>query len=298
VLRPIVYGMPTEKSAPTVQYGIHKGFFRDEGISLSTKALYGGPAIASALNTGQLAFGHLGTPPAIVAHGQGARFRLVGSGVKQKAHLYLGVKAGVSEYQGLRGAKFGLLSMGSCDEWIARRILATHGVGHQEVRFVPIGERYDRITELFAEHAIDAALAIEPNMSVAEHAGVLRIWAAAYEEAYLPVFQWTVLAASDELIDSDPDLLRALLRAYVRSSCAARDGIDEYAAFVAENFSLPLAAARRSIDREMGHYAFDGRIDAEGLRKALELQVSLGAVQAPISMQAMVNEDFVPHATH
>jgi ABC-type nitrate/sulfonate/bicarbonate transport system substrate-binding protein len=290
--------MPTEKSAPTVQFGIHKGFFRDEGIALATKALYGGPAIASALNAGHLAFGHLGTPPAIVAHGQGARFRIVGSGVKQKAHLYFGVRAEVNEYQGLRGAKFGLLSMGSCDEWIAGRILAIHGIGRGELQFVPIGERYDRITELFAERAIDAALAIEPNMSIAEHAGMLRIWAAAYDEAYLPIFQWTVLAASDELIDSDPSLLRALLRAYVRSSCAARDSVDEYATFVSENFSIPLAAARRSIDREMGHYAFDGRIDADGLHKALELQMSLGAIKAPISIQEMVNEDFVPHAMH
>jgi len=297
-MREVIYGMPTQKSAPTVEFGIHKGFFRDEGIALSTRALYGGPAIANALNSGELAFGHLGTPPAIFAHGQGARFRLVGSGVKQKAHLYLGVGAELSGYQALRGAKFGLLSMGSCDEWIARRILSIHGLDPAEVQFVPIGERYDGISELFAERAIDAALAIEPNMSVAEHAGVLRIWAAAYEDSYLPTFQWTVLAASDELIKNDPQLLRALLRAYARSSCAARDDRAEYAAFVAENFDLPLQAARLSIDREMRHYAFDCRIDSAGLRKALELQTSLGAAKVPISIPTMVNEAFLPDAVH
>ena len=293
MVTPVVYGMPARTSAPTVEFGIKKGFFAEEGIALTTKAYYGGPAIASALSSGDLHFGHLGTPPAIVALGEGARFWLVGSGVKQKPHLYLGVRPEIEHYSALRGARFGLLSMGSCDEWIARRILAVHGVSDAEVQFVPIGSRYDRIADLFFEGSIDAALAIEPNMSVAEEAGALKIWAAAYEPPYLPIFQWTVLATSNYLMNREPGLLRALLRAYVRSSKAARDNVEEYVAFVAELFAVAPTVARNSVEREIRHYAFDARIDFAGLRKALELQRTMGALKIDLSAGDIVTEQFL-----
>ena len=295
-MREVVYGMPTDKSAPMVEFGIARGFFAEEGIRLSTRALYGGPAIAKALNEGNLDFGHLGTPPAIVAHGQGARFRLVASGVKKKAHLYLGAHPRLKDFPDLRDAKLGLLSLGSCDEWIARRMLSLNGLDpDRDVTFLPIGADYDRIAELFAEERIDAALAIEPNMALGEAAGVLKIWAAAYDEPYLPVFQWTVLAASDRLIEKDPDLLRALLRAYVRSSNAARDHAEEFIAFVAARFALPPAVARSSIEREMKHYEFEGAMDMKGLDKAIEVQGSLGAVRRPVSAGELADLRFLPH---
>jgi NitT/TauT family transport system substrate-binding protein len=295
-MREVVYGMPTEKSAPTVQFGIARGFFAEEGIRLKTRALYGGPAIAKALNEGSLDFGHLGTPPAIVAHGKGARFRLVASGVKKKAHLYLGVRPEFKNYRELHGCRLGLLSLGSCDEWIARRMLSLNGLDpDRDITFVPIAEEYDRIGELFADRRIDAALAIEPNMALGEAAGALKIWAAAYDEPYLPVFQWTVLAASDRLIKDDPQLLQALLRAYVRSSHAARDHAEEFIAFVAERFALPPSVARCSLSREMGHYELDGRMDLAGLAKAIEVQGSLNAVQRPVSPDALTDLRFLAH---
>ena len=294
-MREVVYGMPTDKSAPTVEFGVARGFFAEEGIRLTTKPLYGGPAIAQALNDGSLDFGHLGTPPAIVAHGENARFRLVASGVKKKPHLYLGVRPDWRGFEQLRGAKLALLSLGSCDEWIARRMLSLNGLDpDRDVTFVPIGEEYDRIGELFAARRIDAALAIEPNMTLGEAAGVLKIWAAAYDERYLPVFQWTVLAASDRLINDDPQLLRALLRAYVRASRAARDDADEFGRFLAERFRLPLRVAQTSIAREMSHYELDGRIDLPGLAKAIEVQASLRALPRRVSAEDLTDLRFLP----
>jgi NitT/TauT family transport system substrate-binding protein len=294
-MREVVYGMPTKNSAPTVEFGVARGFFADEGIRLTTRAFYGGPAIAEALNEGGLEFGHLGTPPAIMAHGRGATFRLVASGVKKKPHLYLGARPDLDGFPGLRGARLGLLSFGSCDEWIARRMLAVNGLdADRDVRFVPIGEDYDRIADLFAERRVDAALAIEPNMALGEAAGVLEILAAAYDAPFLPVFQWTVLAASDRLIKEDPELVRALLRAYVRSSRAARDYPGEFVSFVAERLRLPLEIARRSIRREMKHYEVNGAIDMPGLRKAIEVQSSLNAQARSVSADRLTDLRFLP----
>jgi NitT/TauT family transport system substrate-binding protein len=295
MLNRVIYGMPTGRSAPSVQFGMARGCFRDEGIELSVRAFYGGPALAAALQSGELAFGHLGTPPALVALSQGARFRVVGSGIKKKAHLYLGLRADLESVAALRGRKIGLLSMGSCDEWIAARMLQCHGLrAGADVELVALHERYERVVELIAERRIDGALAIEPSMSVGEAKGLLRIWAAAYDEPYLPIFQWTVLAASEPLVAERPELLRALLRGYIRSSQAVRDNPEEYAAFIAELFGLPPAAARRSVHREHCHYEFDGRVDRVGLERAIELQSSLDALARPVTIEDFLDTRYLP----
>jgi NitT/TauT family transport system substrate-binding protein len=295
VRKKLEYGMPTDKSAPSVQFGIARGYFRDEGIDLSVRAVYGGPALAAAYSSGELAFGHLGTPPALVALSRGARFRIVGSAIKKRVHLYLGLHSSIGEVGGLRGGRIGLLSMGSCDEWVGRSMLQAHGLeAGKDVHFVPIGAEYARVVDLIAERRIDAALAIEPNMSAGEERGVLRIRAAAYDEPYLPVFQWTVLVASDELAGKDPGLVRALLRAYARSAHAASRDVEEYISFVAEIFDLPPSVARRSVLREVGHYELDCRLDGPGLDKAIALQTSLDALARPITVNEVVDSRYLP----
>ena len=202
--RKVVYGMPTERSAPSVQYGVAKGFFRDEGIDLFAQAFHGGPAIAAALDCGELEFAHLGTPPALVARSRGARFRAVGSAIKRRLHLYFGIRSNIAQVEDLRGGRLGLLSMGSCDEWVGRRMLQDHGLqAGADVELVPVFQGYENIVGLIAARDIDGAIAIEPSMSLGEEEGVLKIWAAAFDEPYLPVFQWNVLAASDRLIGAD-----------------------------------------------------------------------------------------------
>jgi ABC-type nitrate/sulfonate/bicarbonate transport system substrate-binding protein len=107
------------------------------------------------------------------------------------------------------------------------------------------------------------------------------------------VFQWTVLAASDRLIRNNPQLLRALIRACVRSSRAARDDADQFVHFVAERFGVPLGVARASLGRESSHYEFDGRMDMAGLSKAIEVQSSLHA-QRSVLPEDLTDLRFLP----
>ena len=42
------YGIPTDKEALQLRLGIARGFFREEGIVLALKVIFGGPEIARA----------------------------------------------------------------------------------------------------------------------------------------------------------------------------------------------------------------------------------------------------------
>ena len=130
MVRKLSYGVPTDKCAITVRLGIEKGFFSDEGIDLDVQVVYGGPPLAAAYDSGQLQMGEIGSPPGVKAISEGARFRVVGGGLRRKAHMYFGFTKDipVGNWNALAGKRVGLLSRGSCPEWFLRGILKSNGM--------------------------------------------------------------------------------------------------------------------------------------------------------------------------
>ena len=88
-LRKLEYGTPTDTTGTSVQLGIEKGFFEEEGLDLSIKVIFGGPELAAAYDSGEILVGEIGSPPAINAIASGKRFRIVGSGCRRQAQMYL-----------------------------------------------------------------------------------------------------------------------------------------------------------------------------------------------------------------
>ena len=90
--------------------GIEKGFFREQGIELDLRVVLGGPEIAAELDAGRLRVGELGTPPGLTAIAKGARFKVVGSGVRRGAVQYFVARPALSAWRDLDGARLGVLS--------------------------------------------------------------------------------------------------------------------------------------------------------------------------------------------
>lgn len=287
-LRKVEYGTPTDKCAITVQLGIRKGIFEAEGLDLSVRTVFGGPQIAEAYDSGALEIGEMGSPPAANAIAAGKAFKIVGSGVRRKAHMFFAVKKGIKSYEELKGKKIGMLGIGSCPDWIMQKILRKEGVDPQLVEFVPLLDEYPRVVDIVAEGRVDACLAIEPNISIGEHRGILDYWVPAFDEQYLPRYQWIVHIARNELIARDPELVRSVLRGCQRSAHYAAEHINELAQIGAELYGTTEEVMRSAIDRELPHFHLDGRVDMEGLQKSVDLQFELGGI--PKKMKA---EDFV-----
>jgi ABC-type nitrate/sulfonate/bicarbonate transport system substrate-binding protein len=62
-MRAIQYGIPTDKEAIQLRLGVARGLFRDEGLDLSLKVIFGGPEIAAAYDSGALRSANSGPPP-------------------------------------------------------------------------------------------------------------------------------------------------------------------------------------------------------------------------------------------
>lgn len=295
ILRKIEYGAPTDKSADTVRLGIEKGIFEEEGLDLSVKVVFGGPQIAAAYESGELQIGEIGSPPGIDAIAAGMRFKIIASGCRQRAHMFFGVRKGIGSFEELKGKRLGLLGIGSCPDWIARKILMRHGLEpDKDVTFVPLLDQYPRIIEIMEEGGIDACMAMEPNLSVGEEKGLLDVWAAGFDEPYLPHYQWEVRVARNDLIESDPELVATVMRGCRRSAHYAARHVDEYGAFAARQFGISEQAARRSLARELPHFHLDCQIDMSGLQVAVDMQQELGGIDRPMRAEDFVDLRFQP----
>ena len=148
--------------------------------------------------------GEFGSTPAINALATGKRFKIVGGGCRQWAHLYFCAAKEINSYDSLKGKRVGALGVGSCSDWIARQIVVQNGLApDRDIEFVPLLKYYPRVVELVAAGALDACMIAEPNVSIGEERGMLDFWAAGYEAPYLPNYQWIVRVARDALIDRE-----------------------------------------------------------------------------------------------
>ena len=294
-LKKVAYGSPVDKGANTVKLGIEKGIFEKEGLDVAVEVVFGGPEIAAAYDSGALVMGEIGSPPAINAIAAGMNFRIVGSGTRQKAHMYFCVGKGISSYEGLRGKRLGLLGFGSCPDWFARKIMAHHGLdAEKDVEIVPLLDKYPQMLAMMETGELDACLSAEPSTSIGEAKGLYDIWAAGYEEPYLPHFQWVVRVANGDFIEREPDTVAAMLRACRRSVHYAAAHVDEWVGLMVRHYGFDADAARRSVDRELPHYERDCQIDLSGLQRAVDMQYELKGIDRPRKAEELVDLRFQP----
>ena len=290
----IEYGVPTDRCGLQLRLGIEKGFFRKEGIDLSVRIVFGGPEIAAEFDSGRLKIGELGTPPGLTALAKGARFRIVGSGVRRGAVQYFVAKPRLTAWKDLVGCNLGVLSRGSCSDWYLREVLAHHVIDSEaDVTIVSLGTRYPRILDLLANGELDGAILSEPHVTMGEQSGLFNVWLGLNSLDYIPRMQWTIAVANNDFLAKEPNLVRALLRGCRSCYHYAADNRDEWAAFGAHHFGITQEVMAKSIGRELQDLHFDCEIDAKGIEAAIALQRKLGAVTQPIRLTDILATEFV-----
>lgn len=289
------YGIPTDTAALQLRLGIARGFFREEGIDLSLRTIFGGPEIARAYDAGVLKIGELGTPPATTAIGRGARFKLVASGVKRSTLQYLVAAPAIRDWSDFRGKTLAALTIGSCSYWFLRQVLQHHGLDPDaDLKIVGLGERYPRVIDLFRCGELAGAMLSEPNVSMGEASGAFHVMLALTDPAFCPDMQWSVVVAGPGTLADEPELVRAVLRGCQKSYHYAAAHRGEWIAFGADYFGMARETMASSIEREIGGLHFDGAIDMRGLQQAIDLQLRLGAIKQPMRARDLVDLRFLP----
>ena len=296
-MRKLIYGTPTHKSGIAIRMGVEQGFFRDIEIDLDVRTIFGGPSLAAAYDTGVFEFGQIGSPPAVNAIAKGAKFRIVGGGLRRKLHSYLAVRPEIEEFEDLRGTRIGILSHGSCAEWFLRAMLYHRGLDPDyDVEIVELKDSYPEVISMSEDRRIDGGLIIEPILSEAETRGVLKKLRAMYEENYLPEAQWIVRVARDDFARDEPDLLKELLNVCRKSAHFAAANVDLWCDYVVRVYGVDEESAARAAEREFPHYHLDGGVSRPGVEAIIQLQRELGTVGHDLSADDVMDLSYLSTA--
>jgi NitT/TauT family transport system substrate-binding protein len=292
---PLEYGIPQDKGATHLRFGISKGFFRAEGIDLSLRVVFGGPEIAAMYSSGGLKIGEMGTPPASTALAGGAAFKIVASGVRRRALQYFVVAPAIDDWRDLGGVSVGVLSKGSCSYWFARLVLQSHGIDpDKDLTILGLGERYPDIVDLFRQGELQAAVLSEPTLSIGEYKGAFRLLKALNEPEFCPTMQWSVTVANLDFIAAEPELVSAVLRGCRNSYRYALNNLDEFVRYGADYYGIDEATMWRSVRREATDLHADCEVDMAGLELAISLQQRLGAFERRLSANEIVDLRYLP----
>ncbi|WP_372722254.1 ABC transporter substrate-binding protein [Immundisolibacter sp.] len=270
---------------------LEQGFFADEGIDLSIRVVAGGDALAKAMGRGEIDLGRMGTPPFLQAVGNGSfpDGRIVASSVIGNLdHFLLVVRPEITDLAQLRGCTVGVLSRGSCDGHLMRMLLTRAGLDpDRDVRYHELWSRYETVDGM-ASGGLSAQLMVEPLVAQGEAAGVLRVVDAA--SIAEPHFQWGLLVARAAFVEQQPDLLRRLLRAYLRGVRHCQAHPEALRALLLKQApAYDPAVLDLAFTRTLPVWNTDGAIDLAGLRRAVEVMVEISSLAAPLDADALVD---------
>lgn len=198
---------------------IYQGFAEDEGLNVSFEAVDGSGAVLQAMAAGQAEFGIPGPGPLLSARAEGEDFVAIYNQFAQALFgLVVPADSGFQTVGDLKTGEKIVIGVGTAEGsevTFVRPILVEAGlVEGVDYDFLPVGDG-GPATAAFERGEIVAYAAATPDMAIIEARGLdlLELTPPEYKTVFGNGF-----ATTQELIDSDPELVQGFINALVKGS--------------------------------------------------------------------------------
>ena len=276
---------------------LYKGFFKEEGADVTgiVASQGGGTSVRNAM--AGVAYGEANPGAIAVAIQQGADIKIVSDNVLTIAEFAWMVKkdSPIKTIEDLKGKKIGYTNPRSTSQALAILLLKKAGYKPEEATLVKTGGFGPMLAALDLDQ-IDVAAVTEPLWSkVKDKYRVLITGAEA-----LPPLDNVVGMATGEAIKTRGDFIRAVIRARRRAVQFMIDHPDEAGDLVAKDFNITPEVARNAVRNLTKSYTQgipywgNGQIHLEGMKRIIEVQKSVGALEGDIDITKMIDTDFLP----
>jgi NitT/TauT family transport system substrate-binding protein len=229
--------VPVVDVAP-LYLGIDQGFFEEEGLDVEPVVAQGGAAIIPAVVNGDQEIGFSNIVSLLIGQTEGLPVQVISQGIQatddpenDTAAIAVAADSGITEASDLEGKTIAINTLRNISELTVKAALEGEGVDVSTLRFVEV-PLPDMIGQLEAGQ-VDAAGLVEPFVTAGRDAG--------YEMlihdrvATEPEMTVATYFTSNELLESDPELVEGFVRAMNRSleyatenPDAARQAISQY----------------------------------------------------------------------
>jgi ABC-type nitrate/sulfonate/bicarbonate transport system substrate-binding protein len=176
--------------------------------------------------------------------------------------LVVAKNSGVASIAALKGKRIGVSTAGSLTDWLARNIAVSQKWRPADIEIVPLGEMRTRLAAMRGGELAAAVTSVQEAYQIQDNG--LGTVLATFGEV-VPNFHTHVVIARDGLIQKEPDLVRAFLKAWFTTASYMRDHRSETVKSIAATLKVSEKIVDETYDIELGMMSFDGRFDPKAL---------------------------------
>ncbi len=266
------------------------GLFRDEGIDIQLiqmRTALVGPALigrdldfCTAADT-MLRAATTGLPVKVIAFG----------GVRPA--LALNVRPEIKRVEDLKGKMISVSSRGSTTDIVAREIVRHFGLNPDtDIVTMPLGTQTNELAAL-KSNAVQASLFTPPYDAIAERAGLrVLVWAGDILKDQLQAG----LTTSDQKIRANPDQVKRMVRAFVKSLVFLQKEKSKVAEMISKEWNIDLDLAQRSYQSTVKTLSADGSANEEAVRKVIDQTLAANKQQKPVPLSQVMDLSFLRRA--
>jgi NitT/TauT family transport system substrate-binding protein len=272
--------------------GMQTGIFAKHGLDIEESVSSGDAKLQQLLVSGSVDIG-IGSGPGMAFAAKGAPAKAVAAmyGLPSDMAVMVGYHSGVKTVDDLKGKKLGVTTVGSLTAWIGQRINEQKNWDGNGIEVVPIGGMPPARAAI-KMHQIDGYIgSLEAGYKL-EEAQEWRVITTAMP--FVEHFITHVLFARDELIDKQPDLVRAFLQGWFETIAYMRANKDKAVEISAKVIDLSPTVAARAYDDQMPYFSTDGRFDPQAIAALKKSFIEMGLLTSAPDDKVLFTTEFVP----
>jgi ABC-type nitrate/sulfonate/bicarbonate transport system substrate-binding protein len=275
-----------------VDVGKDLGIFKKHGLNLKILNFRGTAPLVQAIAAGSVDVGLAdGTIMAFIV--KGAPMTAVCENTAALPMMSIGVPydSPIKSLVDLKGKKIGISSVGSLTDWVVLELARAEGWGSDGVTRVTIGAGPAASGAAFRTYQIDASVEGTTSFLIEEKDKVARILALVSSFTNIDIGG---VYASNHLIESDPDAVRAFLAALMETTQFIMTHKDETVELWTKVTGFPKEVMPKEYDLVKGMWNKDCRFNRESLGSLRHSFVELKILDSEPDMSKLYTEAYLP----
>ncbi len=272
--------------------GIEEGIFAKHGLDIEKSASSGDARLQQLLTSNSVDIG-IGSGPGMAFSAKGAPQKAVAEmyGAPRNMAVMVGYDSAIKTVSDLKGKKLGCTTVGSLTAWIGQRINEKEGWGTNGIEVVPIGGMPPARAAI-KTHQIDGYIGALESGYKLEEAKEWRVITSA--TPFVDHFITHVIFARDELIQKQPDTVRAFLQGWFDTIAFMKANKDKAVEISARVIDVSPAVASRVYDEQMGGFSTDGVFDPAAVAVLKKSFIQMGLLKEEPPDNVLFTTQFVP----
>jgi NitT/TauT family transport system substrate-binding protein len=285
---------PNAEAIIPVNVGDQLGIFKRHGLDLKIVDFAGGSKMVQALTAGSID----------MADGDGSQMAFVAKGVPMIAvcedattlpYTSVGIPwdSLIKTKDDLKGKKIGVSAAGSMTDWLAQEFARKQGWKPDDILRVMIGSG-SSAAAAFHDHQIDAYIGGTTSFLAMAEKQVGRVLFPVSD--YVGHMASGTLYASNHLIETNPDAIRAFLAGWLETTAFIRTHKAETVTIESAITGFSASVMAKEYDIVNGMYSEDCKFDPESLATLKRSFVDLNLLSTPPDMSKLYTEAFLPRS--